>query len=113
MAPTRDRSRRVPVQLVRGQEPATGPAALVLDLDLVREISALVPVGVAVRSYPNSPYAWPSIVPVASSGQPRYGLAPDGWLDYWFVVAGENDLTIGVKHGDDTTASSIDCQGPC
>jgi hypothetical protein len=113
MAPTRDRSRQVPVQLVRGQEPATGPAALVLDLDLVREISALVPVGVAVRSYPNPPHAWPSIVPVASSRQPHYGLVPDGWLDYWFVVAGENDLTIGVKHGDDTTTSSIDCQGPC
>ena len=48
-----------------------GPAVLVLDLDPVPEISALVPVGLAVRSYPNSPFAWPSLVRIAPSRQPR------------------------------------------
>jgi len=48
-----------------------GPAVLVLNLDPVPEISALVPVGLAVRSYPNSPFAWPSLVRIAPSRQPR------------------------------------------
>jgi len=52
-----------------------GPAALVLDLDLVPEISALVPVGLAVRSYPNSPFAWPSLMPIAPS-RPRSLCGP-------------------------------------
>src|SRR5438045_2259562 len=51
-----------------------GPAALVLDLDLAPEISALVPVGLAVRSYPNSPFAWPSLRAIASLGKPRARL---------------------------------------
>jgi len=44
-----------------------GPAVLVLDLDPVPEILALVPVGLAVRSYSNSLFAWPSLVPIAPS----------------------------------------------
>jgi hypothetical protein len=42
-----------------------GPAALVLDLDLVAEISAPVPVGLAVRSSYLNLLAWPSLVPIA------------------------------------------------
>jgi len=42
-----------------------GPAAPVLDLDLATEISALVLVGLAVRSYPNALFVWPSLVPIA------------------------------------------------
>jgi len=42
-----------------------GPAAPVLDLNLATEISALVLVGFAVRSFPNAPFAGPSLVPIA------------------------------------------------
>jgi len=39
----------------------------------------------------------------------RHSVVISGWLDDWLVFTGEDDLTIGVKHGDDTTASSINC----
>ena len=76
-----------------------GPAALVLDLDLVAEISALVPVGLAVRSYPNSPFAWPSLVRIALSRQPRSLVAPPR-------------IVYAHRCMEDYTSSGGDNQGP-